>query len=398
MKRKSIVFFGITFLILQIAKAQLPVNDASWHLHPGMSDEFNAANINTALWDTTYNFWTGSVLSNVANGAEWDFSSNLIMTGTTLKIKADTLSPNHVSTWGNFPDYGYGTTGQSLTYAYQGGVIKSKDAPLDTLYSFGYVEIRAKFPSKKYNPWPAFWLNSISDDNYYNEIDIAENNSLESFKGYQVGNNAWVNNSGDDPFCCGHNTFAIANVLPSTDSLKGAFHKFAVEWNSTGITYYFDDVPTTTVYDPTGVYIPQNPMRVFLNFCVWPWAAADGVPGHGHGPILPADWNGLLSGVLPHGNETNRLWPQYFEIDYFHYYTLGKDCSTNLTNLCTPGGYDRKVKKSIATDNTCTPTFNPSTAAGSYTLRATDYVLLDVGTVIDPSGTGYFVVETMGCP
>jgi len=157
-----------------------------------------------------------------------------------------------------------------------------------------------------------------------------------------------------------------------------------VEWTPDRIIWYIDDLPVRTVYDGTGAAIPQYAMAVILNFAIDPYQAC-----------LPANWNTPL--VMPHQNKLPTLFPQYFEIDYLRYYKLNTDCNTNLT-ICVPGNYDRKVKKTIITNNTCTPTYNPSTVAASYTLRATDYVTLDVGTDINPTGTGYFAVDVIACP
>ncbi len=46
----------------------------------------------------------------------------------------------------------------------------------------------------------------------------------------------------------------------------------------------------------------------------------------------------------------------------------------------------------------CSPNFNQTTALTSYTLRATDYVLLEAGTTINPTITGYFAIQTLPCP
>ena len=396
----------IAMLICKNTKAQLPYNDTAWVLQAGLSDDFTGSSINTTLWDTSYNYWNGSAIFNVNNGAEWDFGKNDSVGGGYLYIKADTLKPNKVAAWGTFPPYyNYATSGQPLTYAYQGGVITSKYP--GAAYTFGYIEIRAKFPSKKWPLWPAFWMQYSRDSlghsySYYNEIDIAENDAPKSDSGYQIGNNWWVSADSSSPYVspttAGGNDI---NVLSKTDSLSGAFHTYSVEWNPTRFTYYFDHVPTTTVYDPTGVSIPQHAMNVILNFCVDPYYAK-----------LPANWNGKqFSGIHPpsagdtinHGNKFPTKWPQYFQIDYVHYYKLtggNAGCSTAHT-ICTPNYADREVYQSINVGGgSCTPTYNPTNNAGSYTLRATDFVELDAGTTINtPTGpNNFFAIEITTCP
>jgi len=401
--------FALLFLLSGRIKAQFPANDSAWVFQNGtggtlnLSDEFSSTldtNNSGGKWLNHYGnyFWlkrspTDSVITSLANGAELDFASNLSRNtfGTgSLKIRADSLG--NLSNFMTVSDTGilyYGYSRDSLgvehplTFAYTGGALVSQT----TGYKFGYVEISAIYPSKKRSMWPAFWLFSAAsppvNPDYLNEVDVAENGSDQSYTGNYVGNNYHISDitSEYDSSATYNVGFNVA-VLPSTDSLSGGFHRFALQWDPDHFMYYFDDVATTSVLDTSGHSIPQNGMNLYLNFCVDPWHC-----------YLPSGWYGVNQQSTPPTS-----WPQYLEIDYVRYWKLKADCSTPVTALCTPAGYDRKVKKSIATDNTCTPTFNPSTWNGSYTLRATDYVLLDAGTVVNPSGTGYFAIDIIGCP
>ena len=89
----------------------------------------------------------------------------------------------------------------------------------------------------------------------------------------------------------------------------------------------------------------------------------------------------------------------YHSSDYRDTFTGRYACTTSLP-ICTPSDYYlRKVQKDITVGGVgCTPNFNPSTSGASYTLRATDFVLLDEGTIIDPTGTGYFAIDIISCP
>ena len=368
----------LTLFVCNVAKAQFPNNDAAWVPQTSLSDEFDSTAVKLNKWNT--NYW-GS--SDISNGAEINYASNLLSNSSTLKIKADTLKPNVTRAWGTFPDYGYGTSGQPLTFAYQGGVIQSKTSN----YKFGYVEISAKFPSKKYSLWPAFWLMSsdcnTSGAHFLNEIDIAENGAVQSFQGNHVGNNYHIGDTTCNYDYAINNGFDVS-VLADGDSLSGVMHTYALEWDPHSVTWYFDGKPTSQLYSATGAGLPQNGMGLLLNFCIQPQYA-----------FLPANWNGAP--VTPHGNNLPTKWPQTFEIDYVHYYKLVSDCSTDAV-ICSASIYDRKVKKTISTNTACTPTYSPSTAANSFTLRATDYILLNAGFTSSPTGTGYFAAETLACP
>lgn len=179
------------------------------------------------------------------------------------------------------------------------------------------------------------------------------------------------------------------------------FHKYAAQWDTTKVVYYIDDVPVRTIINsssdinPALTPTPTHYMFVILENKVDPWHT-----------ILPSGWD-LVHCYPPFTQgPTGFPTPQYFEIDYMRYYKLtagNTGCTTAPANLCSPSDYDRKVYKSITTNNTCSPNFNPSNAAGSYTLRATDYVLLDAPTgtnsiTINPTGTGYFAIDIVPCP
>lgn len=367
-------------IMCNTVNAQLPFGDSAWILQTNLSDEFDTAGLRTNKWNNAY--W-GGTSPTIANGAEINYAGNLSFNSATLKIKADTLAPNVPRAWGTFPDYKYGTSGQSLTYAYQGGVVQSKTAG----YKYGYIEYSAKFPSKKYPLWPALWLLG-GPTNTYNELDIAENGAFQSFAGNHIGTNYHTSNITGIWDSLWHGGWDNI-VLPAGDSLSGTFHKFALQWDSLHVTWFFDDAKVAALYDPTGAKIPCNNVGMLINFCIDPAYA-----------YLPNDWNGQAFGfdTLNHRNKTPTQWPQFLEVEYVRYYKLGAECTTDLSNLCTPSDYNRKVKRSITTDATCSPNFSPSTAAGSYTLRATDYILINEGTTINPTGTGYFSIEPTPCP
>lgn len=381
-KLKYFILFVVSLVCINNMLAQIPVNDPSWTLQPstayGGTDEFNASLDTTNKWFPHYPWGT------YKGQAEMDYPSNLIDTGTTLKIKADTLYPP-VRKFNDI--FHVGPPDDSVTVVYQGGNLQSRrDSVGNELYKFGYLEIYAKMPQDSIYPiWPAFWLWSAAcTPLFYNEIDILENSCGDTYYGNVMGTNWHIFDWGDcDSNGTTENGLQIFN-LPF--HLHDAFHKYAIEWGPDRIIYYLDDVPVRTHYDATGVTVPQQAMSVILNLAIDTYNA-----------WLPADWN-----VFPHLNLTPTSYPQYFEIDYLRYYKLkasSATCGTDLT-ICTPTiNYSgREVEKTIKTGGTCSPTFNGTTTATSYTLRATDYVLIDEGTSVNPSGTGYFAIEIMACP
>ena len=333
---------------IQHIKAQLPFNDAAWQIQPALCDSFNGSTINTSKWSVEDSMYDG-------HGIEMMFKRNITVASGHMRIKVDTLKPNR--------------TYSSITYSYQAGSMNSQD----TSFKYGYLEMSAKYPTGDYHYWPAFWI-WMGNCNYlwYNEIDICENGTTESFNGHEMGTNVWMSHT-DTCHRTGHatpNPYTVAG-LPKVDSI---FHKYAVQWDANNIYWYFDNNLVRHFYDANGDSIPQHHLQLVFDVYVPPsnWYP----PNQPHMPV------------------------DSFVVDYFNYYQLtggNTYCSSSLT-ITDPVSYNRSVYNSINTGGgSNTATFSPTTTGGSYTLRATNYIELDQGTVINPSSNGYFAIEITPC-
>jgi beta-glucanase (GH16 family) len=332
-------------------KAQIPINDPAWIYQTSLSDDFNGTSLDGSKWYMQTDSTPGK-------GLEMMFHRNVEVAGGTLKIKIDTLNPNR--------------TYNSTTYKYQSGTVISTG---NGSYKYGYIEIYAKFPTGHRLYWPGFWLEKDTCNSgnlsasWYEEIDICEYADYAALNGHYFGCNWHINVSA--PTNCPSNANATDSYFESyvTPLLSSGFHKYALEWRPEVLNFYFDDNLIRTIPDTNiSLITPKHGLNAILDLYITNW----------------------ITDFLPPMLATN------FEIAYFYYYKLIPDCTTNST-ICIPTDYDRKVKKIILTNTTCTPTYNPSTATASYTLRATDYVVLDVGTLINPTGTGYFAVDVIPC-
>lgn len=338
-----LIVFSIIFGV-KYSQAQIPVNDPAWVKDTALSDDFDGTAIKAYKWNVEDSF-AGS------NHWEMMFKKNITVSGGHARIKIDTLVPSK--------------TYNGTTRYYQSGSLDSKD----TSFKYGYLEISAKYPTGNEAYWPAFWgwNNHCGGSPWYNEIDICENGGTESLDGHIMLTNYFANISG-----CNNPMNNIAVPIANLPLLSSAFHKFGLEWAPDRMLYYFDDSLVRTVYDPTRAIIPQNHMYTIFDIYITNWL--------GNLPHMPAD---------------------SLVIDYFYYYTLNKDCSTNKT-ICNPSTdyYSatpaRAVERTIITGGaSCSPTFNTSDAC---TLRATDSVTLDEGTTINPDGTGHFSIIIHPCP
>jgi len=332
--------------------AQLPYNDPAWQIQTALSDSFNGSSINTSKWDVLDNYPD-------FHGVSVFYSRNIRDSLGCLYIKADTLIPS------------------AYSYNYQSGSINSKD----TSFRYGYLEMRAKYPTGHVLYWPAFWLwMGNCSNHWYNEVDICENGPGESFNGHEMGTNICMNlkDTCNDSIAWARNHFIYGQTITGLPKVDSAFHIYALKWDANNLYYLFDNNVVRHIYDADGDTIAQHHLQLVFDFY-----------------ITNPNW-------LPY--TVSHMPPANFVIDYFNYFTLTpgpSNCST--VALLNSGGYDRKVYQGIKTNPPYSQNFSPTTTSGSYTLRATDYVLLDAPTgsnaiTINPSGIGYFAIEITPCP
>lgn len=161
---------------------------------------------------------------------------------------------------------------------------------LSTEYSFsqtyGYFEMRAELPSGA-GLWPAFWLLPV-DKSWPPEIDALETFGAKNPANGQGGSTLihYASHTTNTLQSCG----AWYNV--GVDVTQG-FHTYGVDWEPTGITYYFDGKPYVTC--------PPNPQAnkpfyILVNLAV-------GGPG---------SWPGT-----PNASNT---WAAEMKIDYIRAY------------------------------------------------------------------------------
>eukprot|EP00026_Physarum_polycephalum_P007822 Phypoly_transcript_07890.p1 GENE.Phypoly_transcript_07890~~Phypoly_transcript_07890.p1 ORF type:complete len:503 (+),score=53.01 Phypoly_transcript_07890:3-1511(+) len=276
------VVFLLMFLCVQ---GQL---DPRWKLI--WSDEFNGDSLDETKWTAR------DQAGFSGNGEqEWNSPCQVSVANGTLIIKSD---PN--------------TTHPG--YKYASGYLDTSGKWSAT---YGRYEIHAKLPFGK-GMWPAHWLLS----QYLcwpvgAEIDIMESISKpisQIYGTYHFG------------ACCGCNT-GNGSMFDSQVDLSQSFHTYAVEWNYTTITWFWDDVAYKVV-DSATVNKGKN-----FTFDITP-----------HYFIL----NTAVGGDWPGDPDNTTVWPQYHYVDYVRVYGW-EPCSTgcnhgccepaNLTCKCD-GGYE----------------------------------------------------------
>jgi beta-glucanase (GH16 family) len=242
-----------------------PVPDVAGDLQLVFRDEFDAATIDRARWNTCYH-WNLNGCTNEGNRElQWYLPENVILDEGLLKLQIQREPAGD--------------------YAYTSGMISSH---WNFAFRYGYVEMRAKFPSGD-GFWPAFWLLPGPFRGWPPEIDIAEVLGREP----------------DVVHMTLHHLNDEGQHVPSTSEMRGpdfstGFHHFAVDWQPDSLRWYVDGVEQFRLTD----HIPDEPMYILANLA------------------LGGEWAGPPDADTP--------FPATYEIDYIRVWQRSEHLSTGI--------------------------------------------------------------------
>lgn len=291
-------FFYLTILFGSITYAQSPVVDPNWQLVAAKSDDFNSTSLDLTKWK--YINEVGISSSATYDCCNWGGNSrftpaNVAVSGTELQLKVDAPSA------GATPPYDF------TKCCNTGGIIS-----VNPNYDHGYFEMKAQLPGSfdlngiphgdKF--WPSFWtFYQVIQNNCtvsQNEIDILEPSGSQYADGKTNVCGWWggTNCGGSSLVKYGQGTYT------NSTALFNSYHKYAVEWGTNKIIFYFDDIPFYERYDDASLSMAQQ------------YVVIDQQIDIGVNDFHPST-----------------TFPQYMKVDYFHYYTLNKDCANSATLL-----------------------------------------------------------------
>ncbi len=332
--------------------AQSPIKDNNWQLNSAMSDEFNGTSLNTSLWQALDCY---SLIGCNWGGSSAFSSQNVSVSNGVLHLKCD--GPSTQGYCFNYPPLtvGYKTAGiWSLNFNYYYGYIE--------IYAIlpGFVNVNGNAHADKF--WPALWtyhqIFSGGTEIDHDEIDIMD-------ECCSIYKDAKTTGSGYSDSVAGVGVFQYKT---SSTPLCLNYHKYAVEWNTDRMKFYFDDNPYLQIYKP----ISMNPMRAVLDF------------------QLMADQDNS-GNVYPFYSGTP--FPQYLNIDYFRYYQLKKDCNTDaiINNNTDLSNFVFAVKRNITIGNGSTTIY--LNAGDNKTFRATNETTIN-GEFTVPIGSELSIIPT----
>ena len=218
---------------------------ASWP--KSFYDEFSGAGLDPAKWSFGSLPWGGQ--HHTADYASYITPQDSYVTNGSLFLRCRTAVG---SEFGGYP--------YSEGFAHSNGKMN---------YTYGYVEIRGRFPLGR-GTWPAFW--SLSSG-WPPEFDIAEffGSDARMHMGLAYGTGTWDS----------------SNFYESSGEAFENFHTYALEWGPGYAIWYKDGNLKKSIYQS---YVPSAPMYVMLN-------------------------SGMRWDATNAGPVTN-----YFEVDYFRKY------------------------------------------------------------------------------
>lgn len=175
-------------------------------------------------------------------------------------------------------------------------------ASIETLnkhqFKYGLIEVRAKMPHLGKGTWPAIWLMGVNRSEVgwpkCGEIDIVEwtgkaptvvlgSTFLPDAAGTGMTFRSW-------PY-----------IVSSPSVVTDAFHNYAIEWDSTQIRYYFDDINYTT-YKQSDLGVSWEPLKKF------------------HYLKINLAMGGLIPPIGGGGPIDYSRFPYTFEVEYARYY------------------------------------------------------------------------------
>ncbi len=213
-----------------------------------LDDEFNGSALDPKLWSTCYS-WAphdGGCSNNPSLELEWYTPHNVRLAGGLLQlvarrrqvVKSDPYTSGMIATGGWLARNG---TTHPATFG----------------FLYGYAEIRAKLP-RGAGMWPAFWL-VPTDRSWPPEIDIMEFQGVAPRIDFVTVH--WRDAKG--------NLQQNGSAVDVHRDLSAGFHTYAVDWEPSSITWYFDGRAIKRFTDAR--WIAHTPMYPILNLAIGGW-------------------------------------------------------------------------------------------------------------------------------
>ena len=247
----SIAKPSIILFLASFAFADPPGNLSGWNLV--FEDNFDGTSLDTKKWNSTYNWGP------THNHRAYCAKENVIVSDGTLKLKGE--KKTHPDAKGKKAKF----NNKEIPVDYTSGAIDTKG---HFEVKYGYIEGRFKAPWQK-GTWPAFWT---LQDGWPPEIDILEIPASRKQHHYYLHytDPSWYNSHGS---AWDHEASFGGHKDDNTDRSAG-FHTYAVEWDESTLSFYFDDKKFASYNRPTEIR-QLSAQYIIVNLAIGGWAGDD---------------------------------------------------------------------------------------------------------------------------
>lgn len=246
--------------------ADPPANFGGWDLV--FEDNFDGTSLDKSKWNSTYNWGP------THNHRAYCAPENVIVKDGKLMLKGE--AKKHPNANGKTAKF----NGKEIPVDYTSAAIDTKG---HFEVKYGYIEGRFKAPKHK-GTWPAFWT---LQDGWPPEIDILEIPASRKQHHYYLHytDPSWYNSHGS---AWDHEASFGGHKDDNTDR-SADFHTYAVEWDETTLSFYFDDKKFASYNRPTEIK-QLSAQYIIVNLAIGGWAGDDIEVTADNPAYFEADW------------------------------------------------------------------------------------------------------------
>lgn len=233
-----------TFDLLTQTRDPIPVGQERGRWSLAFADEFNATELDSAVWVTCY-WWDNDGCTNGStNEQQWYLPEQVSLVDGALHLTAE--SQRIAASDGG-------------TYRFASGLVSSGRSTSDVgpepgfAFTYGFVEMRGRIPSGD-GLWSAFWLLPTTHDSKP-EIDVAE--FLGQTPNEYSAHLHWRNEDGES------RNDGVDWLGPD---FSADWHTYAIEWTDDGVQWFVDGEQIWGYYDVDT--ISHEPMYLIANLAV----------------------------------------------------------------------------------------------------------------------------------
>lgn len=258
-------FVGTICALAAVAVANPPSNYSGWDLV--FEDNFDGDALDLKKWNPTYNW--GHTHNHRAYCAE----ENVIVKDGKLMLKGEAKKHPKATGTAKF-------NGKEIPVDYTSAAIDTKG---HFEVKYGYIEGRFKAPKHK-GTWPAFWT---LQDGWPPEIDILEIPASRKQHHYYLHYTTpdWYNSHGS---AWDHEASFGGHKDDDVDR-SADFHTYAVEWDESTLSFYFDDKKFASYNRPTEIK-QLSAQYIIVNLAIGGWAGDDIEVTANNPAYFEADW------------------------------------------------------------------------------------------------------------